>query len=377
MNHPEAKETEFRLYPGEEFVQIGRHKFLTYYRPPRHSHLPLFLFVPGAGHLGRISYGHPEGKPSDFLAYWLDILGYGMLAVSYPGDDENGSNSADLTNTEWGEITAAATERVVEAHALQRRVIACGWSMGGRIARSLNTALSARSLQIEVFISLAATPPIPGLYPFDPELVDIRASGFLDFCAPLKNGRKTYADRFVDDMEGQDALERRVIIPASIYRSEYLTEVPLSIRGDSIRFSNGRLYESIADAAADMGTFDFADWPIVGAIIPTSPRDAVHVLTDKARWTFSNTQKIFADWLKPLFDLSDGRLNTMPAQDWQRLCDIVLGVGDALTEHVPGNHFFFVGKSGAQQTAQAISRLAQATSRLRNEIRTFLQPANI
>ncbi|MDE5445199.1 alpha/beta fold hydrolase [Bradyrhizobium sp. CSA207] len=370
MSYPEARETRFRLYPGEEVVAIGRHKLLTYYRAPRVFNLPLVVFVPGGGHLGRISYGYPEAKQSDFLAHWLEALGYGMLAVSYPRDEgSHQSNSGDLTVREWGELTAIATNRAIETHALTRNVIACAWSMGGRVARSLNMALSAKSLQLEAFISLAATPPIPGLAPLDLTTVNVRYTGYIDFCAP-KSGARTYADVWEEDLRFQDAQEGRMIIPASVYREEFLAETPVSIRGESDRFADGRLYKSLAHAASDMGTFNFPEWPIVGAIIPSSPRDAVHVLADKARWTFFNTQKLLADWQTPSVDFS-----ALHPKEWQRLCEIVLSVGNRLTEHVPGNHFFFVGESGARQTAQSIFRLVQASSRLKKEISEVLDPS--
>lgn len=45
------------------------------------------MFVPGAGHLGRIAYGHPEGDPRDFVAHWVAQSGLPFLAVSYPLDN--------------------------------------------------------------------------------------------------------------------------------------------------------------------------------------------------------------------------------------------------------------------------------------------------
>ncbi|UCI31746.1 alpha/beta hydrolase family protein [Mesorhizobium sp. B4-1-4] len=352
---------DFRLYPGEEIFQVGRHKFLVHQQPAKSAEPPLVVFIPGAGHLARISYGHPEGRRSDFLAHWLGELGYAMLGVSYPGDDE-GSASGDLTVTEWGEITAAAIDRTICDDGLKRCVIACGWSMGGRIARSLNVALRARSIDLETFISVAGTPAVPGFAAIRSPSFTIRPNGFIDQRTPSDGSARAFADLYLDSLAMCDKQEGRSIVPAELYLREYLSETPVSIRGESTRFANGEFHISPGEAVADMGTFDFAEWPIVGTIVSTSPLDAFHALGDQARWSFFNTEKIWQDWLAP-YDLS-----ALSADSWHYLCNLVTTINHTLVEHVPGNHFFFVGERGARRTAEAIIRLSQATAWLKREI---------
>lgn len=353
----------FRLYPGEELVTVGLHRFLTYYRPPKSTDLPLVIFVPGAGHLARIAYGHPEGNPSDFLAYWLGELGYGVFCVSYPRDDApDGPGSGDLTVAEWGGLTAEAARRILETHALRQEVIACGWSMGGRIVHSLNAALTARSITMQSFISVAATPAMPGIASINPQYLTIRPSGFLDYRSALPDSTKTYADRFGEDLQRHCSQEGRESIPLSLYKEEFLTETPVSLLGEGKRFSQEGFYHAIGEAVTDLGTFDFSEWPIVGMIVPTSPYDAYHVLGDQARWSYFNTQKILHDWLRPF------NYPALSADEWHYLCNLVTNANHTLVEHVFGNHFFFVGERGARKTASAIARLSEATSRLRHDI---------
>src|SRR3979411_840362 len=56
-----------------------------YFRRGLAPNAPLVVFLPGAAHVGRVAYGHNGARPEDFLDFWLAQVGYGLLALSYPG----------------------------------------------------------------------------------------------------------------------------------------------------------------------------------------------------------------------------------------------------------------------------------------------------
>jgi hypothetical protein len=73
---------------------------------------PLAVFITGGGVFARIAYGHPEGRPSDFLCHWLKEAGYSTLALTYPlGAPPFGQAWPTFTVTDWAEQSAEIIAR--------------------------------------------------------------------------------------------------------------------------------------------------------------------------------------------------------------------------------------------------------------------------
>ena len=71
------------------------------------------------GVFARIAYGHPEGRPSDFLFYWLKEAGFPTLALTYPlGTAPFQQAWPAFTVTDWAEQSAETIARYQKAHAL-------------------------------------------------------------------------------------------------------------------------------------------------------------------------------------------------------------------------------------------------------------------
>lgn len=69
------------LFPGESLFTQNGIDSLIYLREGTPDS-PLIVFLPGGAHLGRIAYGDPLSQRSNFLDYWLEQAGMGMLAIS-------------------------------------------------------------------------------------------------------------------------------------------------------------------------------------------------------------------------------------------------------------------------------------------------------
>lgn len=82
--------------------------------------------------------------------------------------------------------------------------------------------------------------------------------------------------------------------------------------------------------------------------ILTSPLDARHALTDKSTWNFMLTQRLCA-----LYERSPANCSARRS-GWQDLMQLSELAQNSLSAAIEGNHFFFLGRRGAETTAQAI-----------------------
>jgi hypothetical protein len=100
-------------------------------------------------------------------------------------------------------------------------------------------------------------------------------------------------------MDVVDSLNGRVVIPRDIYFREYLCDTPLNLRGEAHRYADGQATLSIADAVDDQGSFDFAGYPLTGAIGAGDASDPRWSLTSTSTWTFFNTQSLYFNEVAP------------------------------------------------------------------------------
>jgi hypothetical protein len=127
---------------------------------------PLAVFITGGGVFARIAYGHPEGRPSDFLCHWLKEAGYSTLALTYPlGAPPFGQAWPTFTVNDWAEQSAEIVARYRQIDGLPTNVVVLAWSMAGRIAAPLAKAMRRRGVDIELFVAMAASPGLPNLLP--------------------------------------------------------------------------------------------------------------------------------------------------------------------------------------------------------------------
>lgn len=340
-----------RLFPSEMLVESSDVPMIAYVRegsPER----PIVVALPGGGHLARIFYGHPGGQAENFLDHWLDTLGFGLIALSYPSDHPAfRRRRPDLTVTEWGCAAAEIAAGIIRDRGLQGRVVLAGWSMAGRVCRAFNVAAHRRGLNTIGFIALAATPPLPGMTYIAPKGEPSTAEGFWrtgDRSAPLSARSKA----FLRDVHWQRCEEHPEIISEAAYANYYIVNTPIRLRGEPDQWP-GLARNSLLDTITDLGTFDYADYPFTGVIAPTRASDARHVLTDQATWAFLNSQKLFSAYS------AHGADKEIGDEAWAKMRNLAMQLPIRLSRHVEGGHFFFVGRDGAAQTALHIADLSK------------------
>ncbi|RHZ45230.1 thioesterase domain protein [Aspergillus thermomutatus] len=331
------------LYEGEHLDTVAGFPTLYKFSPANRDN-PLIVFIPGGGHNARISYGgHPGSRREDFLAHWLNKLGHGLLAVSYPlqsrPDDIMAATAPGFRIREWGLQAAEVTRMVIERHRLSPNVVLVAWSMGGRAVVPYTQAAKAQGLTVELFVGLSATPG----------LADSRPTP-----SNIKKTSKGYAavDRmpglFLEQVHEQNQLNSRVIIPDDVYLRGYYGHTPVGLLGWGLGYSPERGFvEDRYTATEDADANNFRQWPLISALHGDSILDGRHVLADKATWAFMQVQQ--------LVSTLEGRgYRSLGVQRWEEVVKLVHSRPENMCQQIHGTHFFFLGEQGARETAAAI-----------------------
>ncbi|MET4349391.1 hypothetical protein [Bradyrhizobium sp. RT9a] len=205
--------------------------------------------------------------------------------------------------SDWDASVAAITLGLLATGAAPRQVVVAGWSMAGRVARSVCLGLARGGLPPIGFISLAESAPFPGLVPVFETGEPVTEAGLWDLSAD-ERGLPTRHSNWCAELTAQSADNDRVIIPEDVYRRDYRVNTPLLLRG-APKFPRSRgTILSVAEVTDELGTFDFGSHPLTRVIAPTRPSDARHALTDSLTWGFLNAQRIFEQHVRRCHGLS-------------------------------------------------------------------------
>jgi hypothetical protein len=354
------------LLAGEQLMACGTYQALSYVRadPPGR---PLVLFLPGGGHLARVAYGNPGAARQDFLDYWIGAAGYPVLAVSYPSDHPVFAGDVrGLTVSEWAAVLARTARAVIDQGSLQAEVIVLAWSMAGRMAVALNRAARTCGLRIRCFVSLAATAPIPGLAGGAWPAEALTGGGLWALAGP-DAGPASRAGLWQAELRRQGEREGREIMSWPSYERWNRCHTPLNLRGEGNRMTPAGPRLDIGLTMEDLGSVSFGDYPPVAAITPTSKFDARHALTDSATWMLLAAQRIAARLASPAQSAGD-----LPEEAWSRLRQIIATLPARLTAAIAGGHLFFLGATGASQTARLALTLADAAAAVDEEVSQLL-----
>ncbi|MGW3956170.1 hypothetical protein ACWEKM_35880 [Streptomyces sp. NPDC004752] len=356
------------LWDGEELHVLDGDEILVHLTEGSREQ-PLVIFVPGGGHLGRIAYG--RGREQDFLAYWAARAGHSFLAVSYPCDHPVFSKpSAHLTLHRWAEMIAEVSAHVVDRIGLPRRIVVIGWSMGGRVASKLCSSALRHNIELEAFISFAATPPFAGLAPLTPESRSFTSEGLWNVAGPPGKRSSPYVTSWLKALALQSGRCGRCLIPEEDYLEHYVANTPIQLRGEADRIHDGVHTISLDDADTDTGGLRFGDYPICGAVIPAWKEDGRHALTDRALWGLASVQRLRHDVMAG----SQAALSTLDDQAWTRLLSLVDEVPARLTRRIASSHMFFVGEDGAREAVEHLSSILAAVRALRTQFATLIGP---
>jgi hypothetical protein len=290
------------------------------------------------------------------------LKGYNFLAISYPIDIARGgieTNHPDFMIRDWGAQAAALARKTIDENGLGDRVIVLAWSMGGKIAQSVHEAARNENLDLDFYVSLAATPPIPGMIALRREYPMLE-SGYAD--------RRKNFDGWWKQVAANNEKQGREIVPEDIFKNEYQGDIPINLQGYGQQFKDGAFVMDPLATQADAKPFHFADCPLVGMIIPDGRGDRRHALVDKAAWSMYNANTIYKRYL------SGNKVNVKDLSDakWQSLLFLTRTLGDRLSQTIDGNHFFFVGEHGAKATADAVKLLEDRVHGVKEELSVML-----
>jgi len=340
--------TSSLTYNGERISDVAGAPCLSRFFPANPDR-PLIVLIPGGAHNARIFYGGHEGfNPDDFLTTWLNRSGYGALAISYPFESEHQILPATAPNfriDSWGRQAAQVTKHTVDEHDLCGDVVLVGWSMGGRMLGPYARTATGLGLTFKLFVSLAATPGLPGARPGPPE-TKLTQAGYATLADMLG-----YFMLQVHDQELENG--GKTIIPERIYATDYFGATPVGLLGWGVESYDEWAY--VKDAAVH----PVSDLPWMANLIPTSRLDGRHVLTDRATWTYLMTLKL-TQIVQDVF-----RQPQLDPEHWRRIVDFVHSTPMKLSASVRGNHFFFLGRSGAEATAAGIFKMLEESESLR------------
>ncbi|CAH1689171.1 hypothetical protein CHELA1G11_20429 [Hyphomicrobiales bacterium] len=348
-----------RIYPFEEMSVSTGSPSLLYCRDGKRD-LPLIVLVTGGGVLARISYGHPEGREQDFLAYWLRSAGYPFLALSYPlGNPVFPTVHPDFSVQDWGEQVAESIAKVVNAKQLPRDVVILAWSMAGRIAVPLVTALKRRGCDIELFVAMAASPPLAFVPPL--EHLQPASDGLANVSGPFTHW-------LVRSLAEQGERAGRALIPEAVFRREFTGNIPVNLVASSLRWRAGSFVSDLSADLADTRALEYEAYPPTAVITHDDAGDSRHALTDTAAWACSINQSLCA---RHLFAHQD-RIAGLPAEAWHHLLGRVRSATDDLSTVMAGNHMFFLGEDSARATIAALEKLRRSSNDLRSGLTKLL-----
>lgn len=355
------------MSPGEHMLKFAGYPALTYFRKGAPDK-PLLVFIPGGGHLARIAYGHPDLRADDFLDAWLGREGYSLLAISYPSDHAVFAGTyPQMTLQDWGNVAASAAAHVIRENSLSKSIVLLGWSMAGHVVRPFCAAARSLGLQLEAFLSLAATPSL-FLTPEVENDVLLTNTGLRETRYTMP-GIPTSSHRWWDTaIKEQTHLNGRAAFSEEQYFDIFRANHPLNLNGLQKRFRNGEVVDDLAEAIADSAAFDYGGLPITACLVPTSTNDLRHAATDIATWGFLNSQALFRNWLQQAQRVDPLKFH----RKWETHSAAIVAELGALSTYVPGGHLFFTGAFGARSSALAITALLSRVRQLRGRLEAVL-----
>ena len=345
-----------KLYPGEQLVEVNKVQTLFKFIKGD-GDKPLIIFVPGAAHLARISYGFPGGKEDDFLSYWLHKKGYSFLGVSYPTDNPVYTKIYPSFNIrDWGNQVATLAKKIIDQNHLSTHVVVLGWSMGGNVEESVGEAFEKLHINVDSFIGLSAVTPISYI---GQKIKGLKGN---DMLQNKLLDERPFFNMFAKLVEEQNIYNGHEVISKDVYLKEFIGNFPVALAGQGYHLAENKFESNIQYSLDDSGVFHFDHTPWIGLISDDSSEIPKITLIDPSAWNFIRNEMLYSKYISHM------NMNLNKYESTQILLD---QIPQLLSETVHGNHFFFVGMKGARETAQKIEIIMQrinATKQKLNQI---------
>ncbi|KIV79324.1 hypothetical protein PV11_06890 [Exophiala sideris] len=353
------------LYEGETLTTVNDAPAITYFKRGDPSK-PLAVFIPGAAHLARVSYGgHVGYDPKDFIAHWLPEHGYSFLAISYPLETKPSvmpASRPDFTVREWGTQAVQITRQMIDREKLTNNVVLLVWSMGGKIIQPYVLAARELSIDVDFAVPIVATPAVRGVREKPP-------------LTPSESGYATglgLTDRyFLIQLHEQCALNgNRPIIPEDVYLREYMGNFPVGMGCYGIRWSQrDRAFTEDASTGYEVADqMSLAELPYLCSISCNSAADLRHSIADFHTWGFMLTYKLLGG-IKPSTRAALHK-NSQKGRDVIRL---IHSAPEIFSATVEGGHDCFIGEKGAKRTAELVAEFEKRLGDFKQEFATALE----
>jgi len=322
---------------------------------------PLVVFFPGWSHLGRIGYGFPGCDEKDFPAHWISKKGYPFLAVSYPIDHPVYSDVyPEFSINDWGKMAADIAGQIILGNKLYKNVIGLNWSASGQVIRPFNAACKRMGINVLFTLGIEASPAL--------EIPSDRRLGIKKTDRNMLSLQDFHYELFWRELEVQGCLNGSPILNKKQYTDFILGDIPVALLGGNEFFKDGVFIEDVSRAFEDKGFFSFTEYPLVAIISGNSSLVPYHPIVDRASWAFLNTRKIYHEYVVEAqrngFRFTDQKL--------YELANCIEGISQRLSRVTTGNHFLFVGKTGAKKVADCLEEFEMEVHRIKADISGIL-----
>lgn len=343
------------LYEGEQLIEVNKIQTLFKFIKGDENK-PLVIFVPGAAHLARISYGFPGGNEDDFLSYWLHKKGYSFLGVSYPTDNPVYTKIYPSFNIQdWGNQVATLAKKMIDQNHLPNHVVVLGWSMGGNAEASIGEAFGKQHIKIDSFIGLSAVTPISYL---GQKIIGLKGN---DMLPNQLLDERPFFNLFANLIEEQNKYNDHEIIPKKIYLNEFIGNIPVALTGQGYHFTKNKFKFSTQYYLDDSGAFDFKNTPWISLLADDAFDTPKINLIDTSAWNYLRSEMLYAQYIAPM------NVNAN-AEKYNATKLMLTQIPQYLSETVHGTHFFFVGKKGARETAEKIELMLQHVNEMKQKL---------
>jgi hypothetical protein len=181
--------------------------------------------------------------------------------------------------------------------------------------------------------------------------------------------KDSHYELFWKEIEKQSQLNEQELIPKDTYFMDFLGDIPVALMGTVECFKNGHFVRDIEKSFEDKNYFAFTEYPVIANISGDSKQAPYHPIVDKWTWGFLITRKIYHDYFiknqESMYKISD--------EEFKEFVKYVTRLPDRLYSLVSGNHFLFVGRYGAQRTADYVEHFDKETQEIEQESKSFLR----
>jgi hypothetical protein len=180
--------------------------------------------------------------------------------------------------------------------------------------------------------------------------------------------KESHYDLFWKEIEEEIGLNGEEIISEDDYMKYFVGDIPVGLMGTYEVFEDGKFKIDAEKSTEDKGFFNFGEYPLVAVISGDSALAPYHPIVDRCTWGFLVTRKIYHDYFFKRqaegFRMSESKL--------KEFVGYISGLPDRLSENVPGYHFLFVGRKGAQKVSDLLEKFDREIVKIKWDISNIL-----